>query len=1276
MTTGANRWTKEQFEAITESNCNMLVAAAAGAGKTSVLVERIIHKILCETNPIDIDRLLIVTFTNAAATEMRERIGDAIEKELEKTPLNKRLLRQLTLLNKANITTIHSFCLNVITNNYQLIDIDPNFRIASETESSLLKLEALEELFDEKYDLNIECEEFIDLIESYSGDKDDKKVQEMVLNLYNFIQSHPWPHVWLNEKVEMFNVESDHDFGKTLWAKVLMKYVSLELLGLCDIMKNAINLAKNSQELEAYLIILYEDLNNIELLYLKCNGVSEQKITWDECFGSFSNISFSKLPSLKKIADLQTQENIKEIRNEVKHKIKKICSNLFNRASVQINADFLDLYPIIKYLSSLVIELESKFSSKKRLHRLLDFNDLEHFCLQILTTHDESQNIIPSDIARNYREFFLEVLVDEYQDSNLLQEVILTMVSKSQESLPNLFMVGDVKQSIYRFRQAKPELFLKKYNTYLNIPGSKFRKIRLFKNFRSREEILNAVNFIFIKIMSQNIGELDYNDDEKLNYGSSYIDPDGSQNVGGSVEINIIDIFDDGINSNKDNLLDNDILETTNSDTDKEPENNVYADSQDELPDNIQSEANVIVKRIQDLMSKDKDSKYFHVYDKNLKCYRKLEYRDIVILLRATKTYAQVFIDQFTGFGIPVYADSETGYFKTIEVQIIISLLQIIDNPLQDIPLIAVLRSPIANFSSEDLIDIRCVNRNISMYETMKRVPELENNILSNKIQEFLDKLNKWRDISSYSSVDELIWFLYSDTGFYSYAGSMPRGLQRQANLRILFERAQQFEETSFKGLFNFINFINKLKSNKGDMGTAKILSENENVVRIMSIHKSKGLEFPIVFLAGCGRKFNLQDINKSILLHQDLGFGPDFVDFEKRVYYSTLPKEALKYKIRAENISEEMRILYVALTRAKEKLILTGCVRNMQKIFNKWSISDQALDDSKLPEFKVYKATNFYDWIGPLLSEHSWVVKTWSKKDTEILNKQTKSSSEQDFREIVYEIIKKHDLDLEKENLDIESRTMNEVAVLTENKPHEVERRLNWVYPYKMLSSIPSKVSVTEIKRSFDPDYAEELFDNQMLISSQMRVPAFLDDVREVSAAKKGTIMHHAMQHLDLTRAMDKISIRTQVEEMITNEFLSPKHAEVVDINKIYRFLTSPLGKRMLASKKVYKEVPFNIDIACSEIYSDFVHNENLIDEKVLLQGVIDCYFEENDYFVLIDFKTDLFSSNDIDAIKAKYGTQIKYYKRAIEILTNKNVKESFIYMFYNNQTVLIEKT
>ena len=1005
--------------------------------------------------------------------------------------------------------------------------------------------------------------------------------------------------------------------------------------------------------------------------------------SWDEAYKKMASMSFENyVKGVKRISKdapsyiKESKEKAKTIRDKTKKSLESIVSATFNKDNDSIREEIKYLYNIVKPISSVVLRFEEEYSNKKREKGIIDFNDIEHFALNILTDVDEKGNIVPSDIAVGYRNKFYEIFIDEYQDSNLVQEVLLKAVANTET--PNRFMVGDVKQSIYRFRQAKPELFLQKYNNYNDKKGSSHRKIMLYKNFRSREEVVDAVNYIFENIMNENIGEIEYTEKERLNLGANFnVDTDEKSIIGGATEIHLIQ---------KDNKLDDDII----NDKDDRINNKENEIEEEEKLDNIQLEARMVGNIIKDLMKVNEDGKIQKVYDKGIDGYRPVEFRDIVILLRATSAWAPVFADELMNMDIPTYADVGVGYFDTIEIKTILSLLQIIDNPMQDIPLISVLKSPIFGFTPEDLIDIRVQSKDKIFYEVLKSTAEYDGFTDSqnenesefipseeciNKSKDFLIKLKEFKEKSMYMSTDEFIWYLYTRTGYYAYVGALPGGSQRQANLKVLFERAKQFEETSLKGIFNFVNFIEKLKKSSSDMGSAKTLGENANVVRIMSIHKSKGLEFPVVICSAMGKNFNTQDFKKSILYHHNLGYGPQFVDYERRISFPSIAKEALKSKINIENLSEEMRVLYVAFTRAKEKLIITGSTRNIQDSIKRWSNGIESLDT--ISQYEILKGKNFLDWIMPCVLRHrdlsnlleevgldavfnvehnsKWYGKLWNKNDILV----EKKSDEE--KESIEEILEKIDVD----NPDSDYYS-------------EIEEKLNYIYPYEFSTRKPATISVTEIKK-IQNNYEEELINTIFEQKVILKKPLFIQNEEErekISGTERGTIVHLVMEVLDLKNVSSVNDIKSQIRGFVSKGIITEKQASIVNPYKIYKFFASNIGKRRLNAEIINREKSIYAQVNMKDIYiyEKLINNDDkkLYDnESVMLRGIVDAYFEEDNQIVLVDYKTDFVNEENINQIIEKYKKQLDLYADIIETLTGKSVKEKCIYLFGVDEAV-----
>ena len=1199
-------WTEEQKQAICENKSNILVSAAAGSGKTAVLVERIINKVINEN--IDIDKILIVTFTNAAASEMRERILEAIYKKIEENPNNQNLQRQITLLNKANICTIDSFCIDVIKNNFFEIDVSPNFRIGDTSEIEILKYEILEELFEEKYEA--EDKDFIKLINTYTTYKDDSLLKELVLKIYTYIQSNPFPKKWLDEKVKMFDIKDklNEDFSKTIWGEILLKEFKDEIIDNISVLENVKKDLAKYPELSKFYLIIDDDINELDKIKQNTNS-------WEKTYDLANNLEFKKWPVDRK-NEVQAKENAKKIRDLVKKKINKSLNKILIFNSKEANQDIYDMYLILEKLKNLIFEFDFKFKQIKKEKNILDFSDIEHFALNILLKEDDNGKILRTEVAKKYAQKFEEIAIDEYQDSNLVQEYILTSVSKNN----NIFMVGDIKQSIYKFRQARPELFLNKYLNYKLKQDKKENdnlKIQLFKNFRSRENILEFTNIIFENIMSESLGDIEYNKEEFLNLGADYKKIDQDFNI----DIDIIDL--------KENIDDEENKEETI----------------DEI-ENIELEAKFVANKVKQLIDKN-----YKVYDTKTGEFRSIKYRDIVILLRSTKNAATIYEKELTNLKLPVFSDTSLEYLDSIEIQTIMSLLKIIDNPLQDIPLVTVLRSIIGGFTDNDLIKIRLSDKYDNFYYTLIKAKLDVDSTLKNKIEVFLTSLEKWQKEKEFLPLDELIWKIYIDTGYYNYVGLMPNGNLRQANLRMLFQRAKQYESSSFSGLFNFINFIENLKTNSGDLGAAKLIGENEDVIRIMSIHKSKGLEFPIVFLSNTGKQFNLMDLNNSLLLHQDIGIGVKYIDYDKQIEYDTLSKAAIKSKLYIETLSEEMRILYVALTRAKEKLIITGISKDYEKELEsmKEVIKRYKREDNKINPIVVKKYIKYLDWI-KLVYLYDDNLKEISNINIYEKNKLLKTLNVEE-NESKVDVLKL----LEKNNKS-NKESKDKIDKLLENK-----------YLYKNSVNIPSKTSVTKIKQL----EIEKLIDNKIYKENTNLInkPKFLDKQENVkiSSAQKGTLVHLCLQKLDSSKDYNLNDIKEIITNLQINEIITSKEAENIDINKILNFTKSKIWKDLKVAKEIYKEKPFYINIPAKDIYKEE------LEEKILVQGIIDLYYiDKNDEVILVDYKTD-YVSNEKDLID-KYKKQLELYKIALESALNKKVYKTYIYSVYLDKEIEVE--
>jgi len=1128
---------------------------------------------------------------------MRERVLDAIYKKLDENLDDENLQRQVTLLNKSSICTIDSFCLEVVRNNfYELENISPNFRIADTTEIELLKQEVIEDIFEEKYEN--EDKDFTKLINTYTSYRDDTPLKELVLKIDSYIQSNPFPQKWLQEKIEMFDLcdKLEEDFSKTPWGNILLKEIEEELIDDISILQKVEEELSLEPDLEKFYQTIRDDLEQLE-------NLKDNLQNWDKAYQIAGELKFVTWPRQK--IDSEIKDKAKEARDEVKKKLLKVLDKVLICDSKEANQDIYDMYNILVKLQNLIFEFQEEFLKRKREKNIVDFSDIEHFALEILLNSPE--------VAKKYQEKYEEIAIDEYQDSNLVQEYILTSISRKN----NIFMVGDVKQSIYKFRQAMPDLFLTKYDIYKKKEDKTEEddlKIQLFKNFRSKKNILEFTNIIFENIMSKTLGDIKYNQEEYLNLGANYLETEQNEKI----EMNIIDpIISEEENNESEETIENEDTE------------------QQERIEDIELEAKFVANKIKKLV----ESKY-QVWDNKQEKYRPVQYKDIVILLRSTANTAPIYEQEILNLQMPVFSDSSQEYLDSIEIQTIMSLLKIIDNPMQDIPLVAVMRSNIGKFTDDELIQIRLADKHDNFYICMEKARISVDSKLKQKIEIFLNNLNKWRKEQEYLALDELIWKIYSDTGYYNYVGLMPNGALRQANLRMLFERAKSYETASFKGLYNFIHFIEKLSLSSGDMSAAKIIGENDNVIRIMSIHKSKGLEFPVVFLSSTGKQFNLMDLNQNILLHQELGIGVKYIDYEKQVQYDTLSKAAIRNKLFTETLSEEMRILYVALTRAKEKLFITGIKKDYEKQIQKMlqQIERYKKQNGKIEPILVKKHIKYIDWILLVYFYEQNII-----KEIVELNNYTKKQA-LDFCE-----------NTEKEEINVLDIIEKEEA--NENELENIEVLIKNKYKHEISTKIPTKSSVTKLKQK-----------EQEKVEINFQTPKFMQHEEELklTGAQKGTLLHLCIQRLDERKEYNIENLKELITNLVTREIITKNEAENINLKAILKFTQSNIWKELKTAKEVYKEKPFYINIPAKEIYE-----ENL-EENVLIQGIIDLYYiNEKDELVLVDYKTD-YVQNEQELIE-KYKTQLELYKNALEEALKQKVKHIYIYSTYLGKEIEI---
>lgn len=1125
---------------------------------------------------------------------MREKILEAIYKKIEENPEDENLQKQVILLNKASISTIHSFCLDVIKNNFYEIDVSANTRIADDSEILLLQQEVIDDLFEEKYEE--EDSNFIKLIKTYTKYNQDEVLKDLILRVYSYIQASPFPEEWLEEQIGKLNIEDNTNFSDTVWGKIITENANQILEDSILKLQNIRTKMTRFPELDKFTAKIEDDID--KYTYIQ-NNLSD----WDTAVEAINTLKNAIWTKDQKITN-DLKDEAKDVRESTKDEFKKV-KKLMNCSSEEAVQDIKYMYPILKMLKDLILEFSQKFYQRKREKNIMDFSDMEHLALKILVKKDENGNVVKSEIAKKYENKFEEIAIDEYQDSNLVQEYILTSVSRGN----NIFMVGDVKQSIYKFRQARPKLFLDKYDSYKLEPvDGEDRKIQLFKNFRSRSNILDFTNLVFEDIMSRELGNIEYNQDEYLNLGANF---EEIQNQDYKTELEILDLSEEN----------DDIWKTDEEETEEEQEK----------VEDVVLEARFVAIKIKELI----DSKY-QIIDKKTG-RRDIQYKDIAILLRTSSGVANVYEKEISELEIPVYSDSSSQYLQSVEIETIMSLLRIINNPMQDIPLVTVMRSPIGNFTDNELIEIRMVDRNSSFYEALLK-SDLE------KAHRFLSLLKELREDEEYMTLDEWIWNIYTKTGYMNYVNLMPNGALRVSNLRMLFERAKQYEEASFKGLYNFINFIDKIKFNQEDLKAAKIIGENENVVRIMTIHKSKGLEFPVVILAGVGKQFNFRDLNGKILLDQDLGMGPQYIDSDRYIEFKTLAKKALAIKAKNEAISEEMRILYVALTRAKEKLIIVGRQKDVnKKMSEKQKLLEiySTIDDNKINPYLLQKYKTYLDWLELIYLKEG--VANTKNLFTVNINKREKTSVkiENEVEDISEKIIK-------------ESNKNND-----EQEKEKIKEILNWQYKHQSIEGIPTKTSVSKLK---------EKREQEVQITQE---PKFINEEAKtkLTGAQKGTLIHLCLQKMKETEEYNLEKITELIEELKDKEIITEIEVQNIDKEKLLEYTNSQLWTELKQAKEIHKEHPFYINIKASRIYNQ-INKED--DEDILVQGVIDLFFiDKDDKLILVDYKTD-YVQNENELVE-EYKGQLDLYKEALEQSLNKKVDKMCIYSVYLNKLIEI---
>ena len=1223
-------FTPQQQKVIDLHGRNILVSAAAGSGKTAVLVERIIRMICREEEPVDIDRLLIVTFTNAAAAEMRERISQGITRELALHPASEHLQRQAALLHNAQITTIDSFCMFLLKNHFNEIGVDPAFRVMDEGEKKLLIRDVMDELMEDKFAQK--KENFHYCVEYFCPGGRESVLEDDILQLYQFAESYPWPEEWLKERKKDYVQIGEDELEETDYGRYLVDHIRRMLESCLETYVKMQQICHEPDGPYMYGELIDAELEQLERL-LQYESLKEYS-------ARIPAFSFGRLSSKKDdTVSAQKRELVKELRSNLKDILKELGERFFATPLPLAASQAGACQEPVNTLIDLVLEFRNRLQEKKRENKVVDFSDMEHFALDILLERREGQ-VCPSQVALEYRQYFKEILIDEYQDSNLVQEYLLKAISGEEDGQFNRFMVGDVKQSIYKFRLARPELFLEKYDAYTQ-EDSSCQRIDLARNFRSRKEVVDTVNGIFAGIMSRQTGGIAYDERAALYVGADYY----PENAGCGSEL----------------LLVEEPAGSASAAEDGRP-----ADGKTAALTPRQAEALAIAHRIKALVAD------FQVTDKATGQLRPVRFSDMVILLRTNSGWDEVFKSVLEEEGIPVYITSKTGYFAASEVQELLSVLRVLDNPRQDIPLFGVMKSLFGGFEEEEIALLRSAGQELSLYEAVQaaaegavtegtaplcqKIAEERGEPLCQKAATFLKKIHRYRSYTSYMPIRELLETLVKENGYLAYVTALPMGSRRRANVEMLFTKASDFEKTSYHGLFHFIRYMEQLEKYDVDYGEAELLDENADVVRIMSIHKSKGLEFPVTFVSGLSKRFNMQDVNSALIADVDMGIGTDYVDPQRRIRNKTLRRRVIARKMREDNLAEELRVLYVAMTRPKEKLIMTA---SLQDAAGKWE-RQKTLASDRLLFHEFMESASYLDFLLPMVDKSCVTVRI---VDTNEL--QSAGSKEQ--------------IQL----LDRRNRLELAADYAGKDALKELQERFAWQYPHRALETLYTKTTVSELKiaaMAEKDEAAYHAFEEQEIVPY---IPLFKRGEEKISGAVRGNAFHKVMELMDFEAVYEGVDVEALAESIqekrlyenlqrfltraVENKRLSREYRQAVSDRKLVHFLTSPLAIRMYRAEKrgeLYREQPFVYGVSAGRLGEDYPEQE-----KVLIQGIIDAFFVEEGALVLVDYKTDVIDGPG--ELWKRYETQVQYYEEALCKLMNLPMKQKILYSFYLEESV-----
>ncbi len=1208
-------WTSKQQQVIDNRNSSVLVSAAAGSGKTAVLVERILTKILDKDNPANVDDFLVVTFTKAAAAQMRDKIADRLEKALENEPESEHLARQLILVNRADITTIDSFCLRIVKEHFSLLNIDSNMNIGDSGMMELLKSDVLDDMLEEKY----KDDGFFELVDVFCGDKEDISLKEQMLRIYNIASSYPVPEKWLRDAKDALRVSNVEEFEQLPWLHKTISMVHSKLEDALDYVKNARTTCEKIGGPDKNLDICNQDE---EIIQNMVDATTYEAMTL-AMEAKFPRIKICKGDQY----DQTLVDEFKVIRESYKDIVKSV--NIFKLPAEEIVAQLTNIATYLIPLIELVEEFSQRYNQVKDNKKLMEFSDVEHLAYKLCCAGYEDGVAVPTEVGKKISERYTEIYIDEYQDSNYLQEDILTSVSGISQGRYNMFMVGDVKQSIYRFRMARPDLFVDKYNRFED--EGREVKIELKNNFRSRNVVLEPVNYFFYQLMGKDLGGIEYNKDIALVPSKDFPKPEDGvlPRVSATTDILLVE-------ANARTYRDDSEL------TDEELN-----------MEKLDLEAKLVAGKILELTDEERG---MYVYDEDTNAYRLAQYKDIVILSRSIKGMGEVFYNILSDYGIPVYLEDSKGYFDATEIKVIMSLLSVVDNSRQDIPLASVLISPMAHMSENDVAVIcnyagKSLDKKACLFDKCELYMEEFDDDITRKLSHIFGIIKNLKILKRNTSISELIWKALELTGYYTYTSAMPMGNKRKANINMLIEKARKYEDGYYKGLFNFLRYIEKMQVNDVDFGEANILSDDDDVVRIISMHKSKGLEYPIVFASGLGKQFNNMDTRDSIIIHSDYFLSSMEINNGKRFKKNTFIRDCFKQLIKAENMAEELRVLYVAMTRAKEKLILTGCDKDLEKLIEESSRLENTQGDL-LPYSIRNGSSSFLKLLVATMARYEILTNKLLPEDM----KDSITMNVVSYEDIVSGQINEKVLNTIKTS-DIYAMTEN---IAKDGYYREVKENFEFKYVYEPYTNLNSKMSISDIKKmkAFDGtgyDVAE--FD--------YKIEKDMEEITStISGADRGTIIHKFMELIDFTKTWDMKELFEFRDKLVSQGIYTDEEASVINIKKIFCMLNSDLGKRMskaAVNGKLYKEQQFSAGVKVRDIYNDMEIPHS--DDVVVVQGIIDGFFYEGEDIIVMDYKTDRATSKEL---VGRYKAQLDYYGDILSRLTGKGVKEKIIYSFY----------